>query len=81
MFNKTVKNIIFNYILHETATFDDRDSLGIYKNVKQLILEKNEMYKKYVKEYKDPRISDKVKCLKNPFNSIIESNKQKFYPC
>ena len=62
-FNKTIKNIISNYIPHETDTFDDRDPPWINKNVKQLILEKNEMYKKYVNESKDPRISDKVKCL------------------
>ena len=63
LFNKTIKNIISNYIPHETVTFDDRDPPWINKNVKQLILEKNEMYKKYVNESKDPRISDKVKCL------------------
>ena len=37
------------------------------------------MYKKYVNENKDPRIFDKVKCLQNELNSIIESNKQKYY--
>ena len=36
------------------------------------------MYKKYVKENKDPRIFDKVKCLQNELYSIIESNKQKY---
>ena len=46
LFNKTIKNIVSNYIPHETVTFDDRDSPWINKNVKQLILEKNEMYKK-----------------------------------
>ena len=79
LFNKTVKNIISNYIPHETVTFDDGDPPWINKNAKQLILEKNEMYKKYVNENKDPRIFDKVKCLQNELNSIIESNKQKYY--
>ena len=37
------------------------------------------MYKKYVKENKDPRTFDKVKCLQNELYSIIESNKQKHY--
>ena len=44
------------------------------------MLEKNEMYKKYFNENKDPRIFDKVKCLQNELDSIIESNKQKYYP-
>ena len=79
LFNKTIKNIISNYIPHKTVTIDDRDHPWINKNVKQLILEKNEMYKKYVNENKEPRIFDKVKCLQNELNSIIESNKQKYY--
>ena len=37
------------------------------------------MYKKYVNKKKDPRIFDKAKCLQNELNSIIESNKQKYY--
>ena len=77
LFNKTVKNV--NYIPHETVTFDDRDPSWINKNVKQFILEKNEMHKKYVNENKDPRIFDKAKCHQNELNSIIESNKQKYY--
>ena len=44
------------------------------------MLEKNEMYKKYFNEIKDPIIFDKVKCLQNELDSIIESNKQKYYP-
>ena len=75
LFNKTIKNISSNYIRHETVTFDDRDTPWINKNVKQLILEKNEMYKKYVNENKDPRIFDKIKCLQNELDSMIESNK------
>ena len=67
------------YISHETVTFDDRDLPWINKNAKQLILEKNEMYKSYAKENKDSKIFDKVKCLQNKLNSIIESNKQKYH--
>ena len=36
------------------------------------------MYKRYVKESGDPKIPDKVMCLQNKLNSIIES-KQKYY--
>ena len=79
LFNKTIKNILSNYIPHETVTSDDRDPPWINKNVKLLILEKNEMYKKYLNENKDPRIFDKVKCIQNKLDSIIEINKQKCY--
>ena len=37
------------------------------------------MYKSYAKENKDSKIFDKVKCLQNKLNSIIESNKQKYH--
>ena len=48
--------------------------------MKQLILEKNEMYKRYVKENKEPEIFDKVNCLQSKLNAITESNKQKLLP-
>ena len=79
LFNNTVKNIISNYIPHETVTFVDWDPPWINKNEKQLISEQNEMYKRYVKEIKTPKAFGKVKCLQNELNSIIESNKQKYY--
>ena len=39
MFHKTVKNIMPNYIPHETFTFDVRDPPWINKDIKQLILD------------------------------------------
>ena len=72
-------NITSNYILYETVKFDDRDPPWINKKAKQLILEKNEMYKRYVKENKDLKMFDRVKCLQNKLNSTTESNKQKYY--
>ena len=75
LFNQTVKIIISANIPYTTVTFDDRDPPWINKKKK-----KNEVYKKYVKESKDPRIFDKVKCLQTELNSIIESNKQSTTP-
>ena len=42
IFNTIIKNILSNYIPHETITCDDRDPPWINKNIKQLILEKNQ---------------------------------------
>ena len=53
--------IISNYIPHEKVTFDDRDPPSIDKNAGQLILEKNEVYEKYVKENKDPKLFEKIR--------------------
>ena len=38
--NATIKNILPNYIPHETIMCDDRDPPWINKNIKQLILKK-----------------------------------------
>ena len=38
---------------------------GLIKNVQLLMLEKNEMHKKYVKEKRDPKIFDKGKGHEN----------------
>ena len=50
LYNKRDKNIISNYMSHETVIFDAWDPPVINKNAKQLILERNDMYKRYVKE-------------------------------
>ena len=42
-----VKNLISNYIHHEAVTFDDINPQWINKNGKEVIVEKNEMYKRY----------------------------------
>ena len=42
LLNKTIKNIIRNYIPHETITCDDRDPNCINKDFKELIHDKNQ---------------------------------------
>ena len=44
LFNKTIKNILSNYIFHETFTSDDREPPWINNNIKQLIQEKKDTY-------------------------------------
>ena len=47
LFNKTLKNIIRNYIPHEAITCDDKDPPSINKDIKKLIHEKNQACKSY----------------------------------
>ena len=49
IFNKTINNILSNYIPHETITCDDNDPPWFNKNIKQLIQEKNNTYKLHFK--------------------------------
>ena len=64
LFNKTITNIISNYTPHETVTFGDRDPLWINKNVKQLILQKNDMYKNKLKKIKTQKYLIKLNVSK-----------------
>ena len=52
LFNKTIRNILSNFIPHETITFGDRYPPWINNRVKHLINEKNAIYKHYLKNNK-----------------------------
>ena len=67
LFNKTIKNILSNYITHESITCDDRDPPWINNKIKQLIQEINNAYRTYILSDKYPQIFEKVKCLQNQF--------------
>ena len=40
LFNKTIKNILYNFISHETNTCEDKDYTWIDKSIKRLIQDK-----------------------------------------
>ena len=63
LFNRTIKNILSNYIPHETIICNDKDPPWFNRNIKQLIQEKNNTYKSYIVSYKNPQIFDRVKNL------------------
>ena len=56
LFNKTIKNIFSNFILHETVTCHDRDPPWINNNIEQLIQEKNDTYRIYILNDKNRQI-------------------------
>ena len=45
--NKTILNIISNFIPHETLTIDDKDPLSLQKIKKKITQEKNNVDKSY----------------------------------
>ena len=56
LFNKTIKNILSSYTPHEKITYGDKDPPWFNKNIKQLIQEKNNTYKSYILDDKNPQI-------------------------
>ena len=82
IFNITLKNLLFNYIPyipHETITCDDRDPPWINENIKQLILEKNQAYKSYLRSNKSLQFLNQFQFLQTKLNSLIEESKEKHY--
>ena len=76
LFNKTIKNILSNYIPHKTITCDNKDLPWFNKNIKQLIQEKNNTYKSYSLSDKNPQIFERVKSLQNQLKCSMEGNKK-----
>ena len=65
-FNKTTKNILSNYIPHETITCDDRGPPWINSKTKPLVQDINNKYRSYILSNKNPKIFTKVKYLQKP---------------
>ena len=76
LFNKTIKNILSNYIPHETISCDDKYPPWFNKNIKQLIQEKNDTYKSYILSDKNPQIFKMVKSLQNQLKYSTEGSKK-----
>ena len=82
LFNKTIKNILSNYIPSERIACDDKDPPWFNKNIEQLIQGKNNTCKSYILSYKNPQIFERVKSLQNELKcSIVQGNKEKYYLC
>ena len=78
LFNRTIKNILSNYIPHD-ITCDDRNPPWINNRVKELINEKDDTFQRYLHSNKDPKLFSKVEYLQNELKSLIEANKEKYY--
>ena len=79
IFNTTIKNILSNYISNETITYDDGDPPWINKNIKQLILEKNQVYKSCLRSNKSHHFLNQFQFLQTKLNSLIQEPKEKCY--
>ena len=79
LFNRTIKNILSNYILHEIVIFDDRDSPWINNRIKELINEKNDTFQCYLHSSKGPELFNEVEYLQKELKFLIEANKEKYY--
>ena len=72
-FNRTIKNILSNFIPHKVIICDDQDPSCINNRVKELINEKNDTLQCYLYSNKDPKLFNKVEYLQNELKSLIEA--------
>ena len=79
MFNKIIKNIMSNYIPHETIICCDRDPPWINKDIKQAILNKNHAYKSYIRNDKSLHFFNQFQFLQARLSSLIEESKNQYY--
>ena len=79
IFNKTIKNIISNFIPHKTVTCDDRDPPWVNNNIKQLIQEENNAYRSYILNDKNLQIFHRVKYLHKMLKKLTEHSQEKYH--
>ena len=48
LFNKTILSVFHNFILNKTISCNGKDLLWVNEEIKQMIKNKNEMYKQYI---------------------------------
>ena len=75
LFNRTFKNILSNYIFHETIICNYQDLPQI--NIKsQRVNEKIDIFQSYCHSSKDPKLFNKVEYLQNELKTLMEANKE-----
>ena len=80
LFNKTIKNITRTKLYsYETTTCDDRDPPWTNKDIKKLILDKNQPYKSYRQNKNNIFFVHQFEFLQSKLNSLIEKSKSNYY--
>ena len=79
--NKTILNILSNFIPHETLTIDDKDPPLVDKKKKKKIQLKDNVYKSYrnSKNNNNTRYLRRLKVLQEDLYNAIEVSKQNYY--
>ena len=79
LFNQTIKNILCNFIPHETVTCDDRDPPWITSKIKGLIQKKNFAKKCYFQNNEDIQLFRRFQNIQKLLTATIEKSKEQYY--
>ena len=78
-FNKTILNILNNYIPHETTICDDKDPPWFNSRIKSLIENKNKIRKIYQTSKSNSQLLSKLNLLQEQLYLLINKSKQNYY--
>ena len=78
IFNKTVLNILSNFILHEVIVCDDKDPPWFSGKIKLLINEKLRTYNAYRKNTGNSQLRKNLSSLQQWWRDLIDDSKQKY---
>ena len=79
LFNRTIKNILHNFILREIITYGDRDPPWINSSIKGLIQDKNEANECFKRSNNNSQHFENFRSLQNLLRVSIEASKQRYY--
>ena len=79
IFNRTILNILSNFISHETIVCNDKDPPWFNNRIKTLIKEKNVTYKIFRHNKDNPNLIYRLKFLQERLSTITESSKERYY--
>ena len=79
LFNRNIKNILYNFIPHEIITSDDRNPSWINSSIRRLIKNENEAYKRFKRSNNKSQHFENFQSLQNLLVVSIEMFKERYY--
>ena len=79
IFNKSVLNVLSNFIPHETILCDDKNSPWFNSRTKSLLQDKNKIFKNYRKNKTNLQLLNKLNFLQERLNGLITISKNNYY--
>ena len=79
IFNKSLLNILSNFIPHEVIVCDDKDPPWFNGKVKSLINEKLKTYNAHCKNIDNSQLDKNLSSLQQRLRDLIDDSKQKYF--
>ena len=79
LFNKTILNILNNYIPHEIITCDYKDSRWFNSQTKSLLENKNKLCKNCQRFKSNSQLLSKLNLLQEQLHLLINKSKQNYF--